>query len=100
MASLVNCLAWWLHFVPLLLIHVTSVPVCLFSPLVPLHLVSPLQFQVEFANYPNQTAVADILNGPQNGFHIGFEALSVSLRSASSNMFSAFDHPSVIDAYL
>ena len=80
-----------------------SVPVHSFSPLVPVHLVCPLQlfqFQVELADYPDQAAAAYVLNGLQDGFRVSFEALSVSLRSSSSNMRSAFDHPSVIDAYL
>ena len=81
----------------------TSVPVRSFSPLAPVHLVSPLQlsqFELELADYPDQAAAAYVLNGLRDGFRIGFEALSVSLRSSSSNIRSAFDHPSVIDAYL
>ena len=81
----------------------TSVPVRSFSPLAPVHLVSPLQlsqFQLELADYPDQAAADYILNGLRDGFRIGFKALSVSLRSSSSNMRSALDHPSVIDAYL
>ena len=81
----------------------TSVPVRSFSPLAPVHLVSPLQllqFQVELADCPNQAAAAYVLNGLRDGFRVGFETLSVSLWSSSSNMRSAFDHPSVIDAYL
>ena len=78
------------------------VPVHSFSPLVPVHLVSPLQlsqFQAELCDYPDLTAAAYVLTGLQ-GFHIGFETSSVTLRSASSNMRSALVHPSVIDAYL
>ena len=81
----------------------TSVPVRSFSPLAPVHLVSPLQlfqFQVELADYPDQAAAAYVLNGLRDGFRVGFETLSVSLWSSSSIMRSAFDHPSVIDAYL
>ena len=80
----------------------TSVPVHSFSPLAPVHLVSPLQlsqFQLKLADYPDQAAAAYVLNGLWDGFRIGFEALSVSLWSPS-NMCLAFDHPSVIDAYL
>ena len=79
------------------------VPVHSFSPLVPVHLVSPLQlsqFQAELCDYPDQTAAAYVLTGLREGFHIGFETSSVTLRSASSNMRSALVHPSVIDAYL
>ena len=81
----------------------SSVPVTLFSPLGPVHLVSPLQFshfQAELCDYPDQTAAAYVLTGLREGFHIGFETSSVTLRSASSNMRSALVHPSVIDAYL
>ena len=80
-----------------------SVPVRSFSPLAPVHLVSPLQlsqFQAELHNYPDQAAAAYVLDGLREGFHIGFEASSVSLQSASSNMRSALDHPSIIDDYL
>ena len=79
------------------------VPVHSFSPLVPVHLVSPLQlsqFQAELCDYPDQTAADYVLTGLREGFHIGFETSSVTLRSASSNMRSALVHPSVIDAYL
>ena len=80
-----------------------SVPVHSFSPLVPVHLVSPLQlsqFQAELCDYPDRTAAAYVLTSLREGFHIGFETSSVTLRSASSNMLSALVHPSVIDAYL
>ena len=55
---------------------------------------------MELADYHDQAAAAYILNGLRDGFCIGFEALSVSLRSLSSNMHLAFDQPSIIDAYL
>ena len=51
---------------------------------------------MELADYPDQAAVAYILNGLCDGFRIAFEALSVS----SIIMHYAFDHPSVIHAYL
>ena len=69
----------------------------------PVHSVSPLQlsqFQAELVDHPDQAAVAYVLNGLREGFRIGFEPLSVSLQSASTNMRSALVHPSVIDAYL
>ena len=77
-----------------------SVPGRSFSPLAPVHLVSLLQlsqFQLELADYPDQAAAAYVLNDLRDGFRIGFEALSVSLRS-SSNMRAAFDHLFVINA--
>ena len=79
------------------------VPAHSFSPLVPVHLVSPFQlsqFQAELCDYPDRTAAAYVLTGLQEGFHIGSETSSVTLQSASSNMQSALVHPSVIDAYL
>ena len=80
-----------------------SVPAHLFSLLAPVHLVSLLYlplFWVELFDYPDQATVSYILNDLWVGFQIGFEALWVSLWSASSNMRSTFDHPSVINAYL
>lgn len=79
------------------------VPVHSFSSLTPVHLVSPLQFsqfQAALADYPDKAAMAYILNGFRDSFCIGFEALSGSVKSASSNMQSAFHHASLIDAYL
>lgn len=80
-----------------------SVPVRLFSPLVPVCLVTPLQWsqvQAELRDYPDQSAAAYVLTGLREGFHIGFDASSVSLQSSSSNMRSALEHPSVVDDYL
>ena len=71
--------------------HDTSVSVRSFSPVAAVHLVPPLQLS-QLANYLDQAAAA----GLQDSFHIGFEASSISLQSASSNMSSAFDNPPVI----
>ena len=51
-------------------------------------------------DYPDQAEASYVLTGLMEGFRTGFEASSVSLRSASANMSSALVHPSVIDAYL
>ena len=70
--------------------------------LIPVCKVSPMclyQFQVELCNQLDGGAVKYALTGLQGGFCINFEASSVSLRSASSNMRSALDQPSVINAY-
>ena len=64
------------------------VPVRSFSPLAPVH------------DYPDHAAASYILTGLREGFYNGFEASSVSLHPASANMYSAFVHLSVIDAYL
>ena len=55
---------------------------------------------MELADYPDQAAVANILNGLQDSFPTGVEASSVSVPSGSSNMHYVFNHPSVIDAHL
>ena len=75
----------------------------IFSPLASVKEVSPLrldQFQQELRHHPDRSAVAFVISGIQDGFRIGFEASSVSLKSASANMRSSLDHPSVIDSYL
>ena len=41
-----------------------------------------------------------MISGIRDGFRIGFDPSLVSLNSASSNMRSSSDHPSVIDSYL
>ena len=76
------------------------VPVRLYSLLAPVSLVTPLlvsQFQAELSDYPDQSAAAYVLTGLREGFRIGFDASSVSLLSAPSNMRSALEHPSVVD---
>ena len=40
------------------------------------------------------------MDGLQNGFHVGFNTASVSLKSAAQNMSSASLQPLVIDDYL
>ena len=65
--------------------------------------VSPIQvdkLQLELRNHPNQGKVAYVLNGLKEGFHLGFELSTTSLKSASRNLQSASLHPSVIDKYL
>lgn len=65
--------------------------------------VSPLvfsKFQEELVNHPDRSAVAYVLSGVQWGFQVGFAAPAGSLKSASSNMHSALEHPSIIDNYL
>ena len=58
------------------------------------------QFQAELHDYSDQSAAAYVLTGPQEDFHIGFDAPSVSLQSASSEVLSALEHPWVADDYL
>ena len=71
---------------------ISSVPVYTFSPLSPVSEVSLLcldQFQLELHHHPDRSAVAYMISGIQKGFRIGFEASSVSLKSASFNMRSS-----------
>ena len=80
-----------------------NVAVSVFSPLVSVNRVSPLvlcKFRVELVNHPDRSAVAYVLSGVQFGFQVGFAAPSGSLKSASSNMRSSLEHPSIIDEYL
>jgi hypothetical protein len=74
-----------------------------FTGLKPVAEVSPIQvdkLQLELRNHPNQGKVAYVLNGLKEGFHLGFELSTTSLKSASRNLQSASLHPSVIDKYL
>ena len=74
-----------------------------FAPLAPVHQVSPLrgdQFRLELRSHPDRSAVNYVLTGIQQGFHLGFNSSTISLRGASSNMRSAAEHPLVIDSYL
>ena len=50
--------------------------------------------------HPDQTLLVYLISGLSNGFHLGFNPLAVSLKSASQNMPSASLQPSVIDQYL
>ena len=80
-----------------------SVPVGLFSLLATVYLVAPLQlsqFQAELCDYPDQSAAAYVLTDLREGFHIGFDALSVTLQSVSSDMCLALEHPFVVNNYL
>ena len=75
------------------------VPVRSFSPLAPVHVVFPLQlaqFQAELRDYPDQAAASHVLTGLRDGFRIGFEASSASLRSVSANMLSTLVHLSYV----
>ena len=80
-----------------------SITVVSFTPLSPVSKVSPLQldqFQVELHHHPDESAVAYVISGIQDGFQIGFDPSLVSLKSASLNMHSSSEHPSMIDSYL
>ena len=81
----------------------SSVAGVTFTPLSPVSRVSPLQLdqvQMELHHHPDKSAVAYVLSGIRDGFRVGFDPSLVSLKSASSNMHSSSEHPSVIDSYL
>ena len=74
-----------------------------FTGLKPVAEVSPIQvdkLQLELVYHPNQGKVTYVLNSLMEGFHLGFESSTTSLKSASRNLQSATLHPSVIDKYL
>ena len=75
----------------------------IFSPLAPVTEVSALRldrFHLELRHHPDRSAVVIVISGIREGFRIGFEASSVPLKSASSNMRSSLEHRSVINSYL
>ena len=68
----------------------------------PTKAASPLgltEFSRELNDYPNPQKQF-VLDGIRDGFHVGFEPATVTLRSRSRNLTSALDHPGVIDQYL
>ena len=54
----------------------------------------------EWKNYARKCSHIHVLNGLQNGFRVGFNPTSVSLKLATQNMPSASLQPSDIDDYL
>ena len=72
------------------------------------HLVSPSRVTSinaeklwpELYFHPDQTLVDYVISGLSNGFHLGFNLLAVSFKSASQNMPSVPLQPSAIDQYL
>lgn len=75
----------------------------LHQPLLPPHKVSPIRvdkLRQEVLTHPDQSFVTYVLDGLQNGFRVGFNPVSVSLKPATQNMPSASLQPSVIDDYL
>ena len=71
--------------------------------LLPPYKVSPIRVEKihqEVLTHPDQSFVTYVLDGLQNGFRVGFNPASVSLKSATRNMPSTNLLPSVIDDYL
>ena len=80
----------------------SSIAVVSFTPLSPVSKVSPLQLDqllAELRHHPDKSAVAYVISGIRDDFRI-FDPSLVSLNSASLNMRSSSEHPSVIDSYL
>lgn len=76
---------------------------CLQQDLVSPSRVTPINAEKlwrELYFHPDQTQVDYVISGLSNGFHLGFNPLAVSLKSASQNMPLASLQPSVIDQYL
>ena len=72
----------------------------LHQPLLPPYKVSPIRVEKLrqlVLTHPDKSFVTYVLDGLQNGFRVGFNPASVSLKSATHNMPSAIFQPSVID---
>ena len=75
----------------------------LHQPLLPPYKFSPIRVEKlrqEVLTHPDQSFVTYVLDGLQNGFCVGFNPASVSLKSVTQNTPSASLQPSVIDDYL
>ena len=73
------------------------------QPLLAPYEVSPIRVEKlrqEVLTHPDQSFVTYVSDGLENGFRVGFNPLSVSLKSATQNMPSVSLQPSVIDDYL
>ena len=71
----------------------------LHQPLLLSYKVSPIRvdkLRQEVLTHPDQSFVTYVLDGLQNGFRVGFNPASVSLKSASQNMPSASLQPLVL----
>ena len=58
------------------------------------------KLRLKVLTHLDQSLVTYVLDGLQNGFCVGFNPASVSLKSAKQNMPSASLQPSVIDDYI
>ena len=58
------------------------------------------KLRLKVLTHPDQSFVTYLLDGLQNGFCVGFNPASVSLKSAKQNMPSASLQPSAIDDYI
>ena len=73
-----------------------------FTPFLPVSVVSPLKsevFAAKLSKHPDQRLVAFILDSLRNGFRVGFQH-SRKLKSANTSKASANQHPEVIAHYL
>ena len=58
------------------------------------------KLRLKVLTHPDQSFVTYLLDGLQNGFCVGFNPASVSLKSATQSMPSASLQPSAIDDYI
>ena len=61
--------------------------------------LNPLAWEYALHTHPDRAYVHLLLRGMKRGFRIGFDH-SAPLRSATSNMHSALEHPDIIETYL
>ena len=81
----------------------SALALSLHQPLLPPYKVSPIRVEKLrqlVLTHPDQSVVTYVLDGLQNGFRVGFNSASVSLKSTTHNMSSASLQPLVIDDYL
>ena len=66
-------------------------------------ITTPLQAEVwsqYLGSHPDKTFVNFLFWGIKHGFHIGFNPTLSELKSNNRNMFSAEQHPEVVNAYI
>ena len=65
----------------------------------PTPLLAPV-WQAALRDYPDPRLCHFLMQGLQEGFNIGYNALRGQLHSAKCNIPSSYDHPEVVDKYL
>lgn len=66
-------------------------------------ILTPLKkdmWQKELRNHPDKWLTKLLVEGIENGFRIGYDATSRTLKSAPSNMISVMEHPDIVSSYL
>eukprot|EP00731_Ephydatia_muelleri_P029970 Em0021g493a len=62
--------------------------------------LKPMAWEMALAGHPDRRFVSYICTGLKEGFRIGFNHHSHPLKSAAANMFSAQQHPEIIQNYI